>query len=191
MRKLCIFTDTGGKFTGYYRFLKGFYGLADFPTIFQERIDKTLEYKHSAWLEDIITVTKGDLKKHETEVQELIKKLENAGNRLNPKKREFFKNEIEWVGHKIDQHGIRPLQDKLEAITKINTPEIEKRTKTFSWGNTLPFKIQEKLISEHRCSEKNPEEEQRMELDRRTYERIQQTKRVHHEYSMSSTLQCK
>ena len=34
-KNLCIFTVTGGDFTGYYRFLKGFYGLADIPTIFQ------------------------------------------------------------------------------------------------------------------------------------------------------------
>ena len=52
-RNVCIFTVTGGEFTGYYRFLKGFYGLADIPTIFQERIDKTLEFKHPAWLDDI------------------------------------------------------------------------------------------------------------------------------------------
>ena len=48
-----------------------------------------------------------------------MKKLEQAGYRLNPNKCEFFKKEIEWVGHKIDQQGIRPLQDKLEVITKI------------------------------------------------------------------------
>ena len=34
---LCIFAVTGGNFTEYYRFLKGFYGLADIPTIFQEK----------------------------------------------------------------------------------------------------------------------------------------------------------
>ena len=42
-RNLCIFAVTGGNFTSYYRFLKGFYGLADIPTIFQENIDQTLE----------------------------------------------------------------------------------------------------------------------------------------------------
>ena len=41
-RNLCIFAVTGGKFTGDYRFLKGLYGLADIPTIFQEKIDQTL-----------------------------------------------------------------------------------------------------------------------------------------------------
>ena len=56
---LCIFAITGGNFTGYYRFLKGFYGLADIPTIFQEKIDKTMENKHPVWLDDILVVTKG------------------------------------------------------------------------------------------------------------------------------------
>ena len=77
-RNLCIFTVTDGEFTVYYRFLKGFYGLTDIPTIFQERIDKTLEYKHPAWLDDTIKITKGDVKKHEAEVRETMKKLENA-----------------------------------------------------------------------------------------------------------------
>ena len=63
-KNLCIFTVTGGNFTGYYRFLKGFYGLADIPTIFQERIDTTLEHKHPASLDDIIIVNKRNLEKH-------------------------------------------------------------------------------------------------------------------------------
>ena len=129
-KNLCIFTVTGGDFTGYYRFLKGFYGLADIPTIFQERIDTTLKHKHPAWLDDITIVTKGSIDEHETEVRE-TKKLEQAGYRLNPKKCEFYKKEIEWVGHKIDQQGIRPLEDKLKAITKINIPKNEKELKSF------------------------------------------------------------
>ena len=36
--------------------------------MFQERIDKTLEYQHSAWLDDIIIVTKGDVKKQNAEI---------------------------------------------------------------------------------------------------------------------------
>ena len=36
-RNLCIFTVIGGEFTDYYRFLKGFYGLAAIPTVFQEQ----------------------------------------------------------------------------------------------------------------------------------------------------------
>ena len=63
-RNLCTFAVTGGKYTAYYRFLKRFYVLADIPTIFQEKIDQTLENKHPAWLDDIIVVTKGSKEEH-------------------------------------------------------------------------------------------------------------------------------
>ena len=72
-KNLCIFTVTGGDFTGYYRFLKGFHGLADLPTLFQERIDTTLEHKHPAWLDDINIVTKGSIDEHEMKVRETMK----------------------------------------------------------------------------------------------------------------------
>ena len=94
-RDLCIFAVTGENFTGYYRFLKGFYGLADIPTIFQEKIDQTLENKHPAWLDDILVVTKGTKEQHKRELIDVLTKLENAGYRLSENKTEFFKSEIE------------------------------------------------------------------------------------------------
>ena len=39
--KHCNFAITGEKMNGYYRLLKGFYGPADIPTLFQEKIDRT------------------------------------------------------------------------------------------------------------------------------------------------------
>ena len=93
-RNLCIFAVTGGKFTGYYRFLKGFYGLADIPTVLQHKIDQTLENKHPAWLDSIVVVTKGSKEQHKEELAEVLTKLENAGYRLSENKSEFFKKEI-------------------------------------------------------------------------------------------------
>ena len=130
-RNLCIFAVTGGNFTGYYRFLEGFYGLAEIPTIFQDKIDQTLENKHPAWLDDIIVVTKGSKEQHKKELAEVLTKLENAGYRLNENESEFFKKEIEWIGHKIDQNGIRPLQDQLMAIKNLKQPNNEKEFKSF------------------------------------------------------------
>ena len=163
-KNLCIFTVTGGDFTGYYRFLKRFYGLADIPKNFQERIDTTFEHKQPAWLDDIIIVSKGNIDEHETEVRETMKKLEQAGYRLNPKKCEFFKKEIEWVGHKIDQQGIRPLQDKLEAITKINIPKKTKQ-KIKSFLGAIQY-FTSKTCQKNGRIEKIIEETKRMDLDR-------------------------
>ena len=111
---------------------KRFYGLADIPTIFLEKIDQTLENKHPAWLDDIIVVTKGSKEEHMRELIDVLTKLENAGCRLSETKSEFFKTEIEWIGHRIDQVGIRPLQDKLLAIKELKQPNNEKELKSFS-----------------------------------------------------------
>ena len=94
-RDLCIFAVTGGNFTGYYRFLKGFYGLADIPTTFHEKIDQTLENEHPAWLDNIIVVTKVSKQKHMDKLIDVLSKLENAGYRLSKTKSEFFKTEKE------------------------------------------------------------------------------------------------
>ena len=59
-------------------------------------------------------------------------KLEKNGYRLNPKKYELLRKETEWVGHKTDQQGVRPLQDNLDAKTKINISKNEEKLKSIS-----------------------------------------------------------
>ena len=75
----CVFAITGGNFSGYYRFKKGFYRLVGIPTIFQEKIDRNLEYSTPAWLDDKIVVNRGDRKEHGRKLFDVLKKLEDAG----------------------------------------------------------------------------------------------------------------
>ena len=49
----CVFAITGAKFSGFYQFKKGFHEIDDIPTIFQEKMDRTLDYCIPAWLDDI------------------------------------------------------------------------------------------------------------------------------------------
>ena len=70
---LCIFTVTGEEFTVYYRFLKEIYELANIQTFFQELIDKTINFKHAAWLDDTIIVTKKTIVKHGTEIKKTMR----------------------------------------------------------------------------------------------------------------------
>ena len=127
----CVFAITGGKFSGYYRFKKGFYGLADIPTIFQEKIDRTLEYCTPAWLDDIIVVTRGDRKEHEKKLFDVLKKLEDAGYRASERKSEFFLKSTKWLGHEIDETGIKPNKEKVKAILELKHPENQKQLKSF------------------------------------------------------------
>ena len=126
-----LFAITGGNFSGYYRFKKGFYGLADIPTIFQEKIDRTLEYCTPAWLDDIIVVTRGDRKDHEKKLFDVLKKLEDAGYRASEKKSEFFQNKMKWLGHETDEEGIKPNKEKVKAILDLKHSENPKQLKSF------------------------------------------------------------
>ena len=127
----CVFAITGGKFSGYYRFKKGFYGIADIPTIFREKIDRTLKYSTPAWLEDIIVVTRGDRKEHEKKLFDVIKKVEDACYRASERKSEFFLKSTKWLGHEIDEMGIKPNKENVEAILELKHPENQKQLKSF------------------------------------------------------------
>ena len=126
----CVFAITGVNFSGHYRFKKGFYGLADIATIFQEKIDRTLEYCTPAWLDDIKVVTRGNREDHEKKLFNVLKKLENAGYRASKRKSEFFKK-MKWLGHEIDEDGLKQNKEKVEAILELNHPENPKQSKSF------------------------------------------------------------
>ena len=132
----CNFSILGGKATGAYRFLNGFYGLTDMPATFQKTIDKTLEGIHSkfAFLDDILVITKGSIREHENELDKNLNRLDNEGLAINLQKCELAKNIIEWLGFTITPSGITPLITKTEAITKLDNPKTLKQLRSFLWS---------------------------------------------------------
>ena len=40
-------------------------------------------------------------------------------------------NRIKWLGHEIDENGIKPNEEKVEAILKLKLPENTKELKSF------------------------------------------------------------
>ena len=65
--KQCDFNIVGVTSNRTYRFLTGFYGLADMPAEFEKAIDRTLNHAPKAFcfLDDILIVSKGGEKEHE------------------------------------------------------------------------------------------------------------------------------
>ena len=110
---------------------KEIYGLADIPIIFQEKLDRTLEYSTPAWLDGIIVVTRGSRQEHEKQIIDVLSKLEKAGYRASKRKSEFFLKQTKWLGHEIDESGIKPNEEKVEAIQKLKSPNYTKELKSF------------------------------------------------------------
>ena len=75
--KHCNFKVTGKNMNGYYRLLKGVYGPPDIPTIFQDKIDRTLG--HQTPVCHLVIVTRGTKEDHTQKLLSVLSKLENGG----------------------------------------------------------------------------------------------------------------
>ena len=61
---------------------------------------------------------------------DILTKIENAGYRLSETKSELSKIEIEWIGRKLYQNGIKHLREKLFKVNELKKPENEKELKS-------------------------------------------------------------
>ena len=62
---------------------------------------------------------------------DVLNKLEKAGYRARKKKSEFFMNKTNWLGHEINESGIKSNEEKVEAILNLKSPEYTKDLKSF------------------------------------------------------------
>ena len=115
----CNFQIIGGKATGTYRIITGFYGLTVMPTEFQKVMDKELSSLANTYvfLNEILIVTKGNREDHYLRVKQVLEKLDKTKVCLKWEKCKFAQNEIEWLGYKLTQTGIQPMNTKIQAIT--------------------------------------------------------------------------
>ena len=122
--KHCNFNITGGQTTGTYRFITGFYGLKDMPADFQRAIDTTLKgLKNTcSFLDDIIIVTGGGIKKFIEQVFKCFEKLDKVNLSISLENAISKKSKIEWIRFEINQHGISLLATKTEAIQSLKAP---------------------------------------------------------------------
>ena len=110
IRKRCNFNILGGKSTGTYQFINGFYGLSDMPATFQKTLDKTLENIDNKFnfLDDILIITKDSTLDHELDIYKILSRLDKENLDIKLEKCEFAKSSITWLGYKITQSEISP-----------------------------------------------------------------------------------
>ena len=94
------FNIVGGQATGTYRFLTGFYGLADMPAEFQKAMDRTLSHAKNTFcfLDDILIVSKGQEKDHENLVLDVSKKVDDENLAMKLSKCKIFSVITKLVG---------------------------------------------------------------------------------------------
>ena len=132
IRKHCNFNIFGGKSTGTYQFINGFYGLSDMPATFQKTLDKTLENIDNKlnFLDDIIIITKGYPHDHELDIHKVLSRLDKETLAIKLENCEFAKSSIIWLGYKITQSGIFPTVKKTDTILNLKPPNTLKQLRS-------------------------------------------------------------
>ena len=186
----CNFQIIGGKATGIYRLVTGFYGLT---TEFQRIMDLTLAgiTNTFAFIDDILIVTHGTEEEHITKVKEVLKRLDHANINLRLDKCTFAAKNIEWVGYNLSQQGVAPINSKVQGISERLRPTILKQLRSFlgavnQFNKFIPDLA--KLCFPFRTLLTKG---QGMELERRARKRIRNSQRSNKESNNTKSLQKK
>ena len=110
------------------------FGLTNAPATFQRLIESCLGDLHLKYciiyLDDIIIFSKTP-GEHLKQLQSVFKKLDEAGLRLKPGKCEFFRPQLEYLGHVVSKEGIETNPKKIAAI--VNWPRPMTVTQVWSF----------------------------------------------------------
>ena len=82
------------------------------------------------YLDDVVLHAK-TLNEHRQKYFKLIDRLRKANLKLQPNKCLFLQREVQYLGHKISEQGIKPDPSKIDAVKKFRTPKKVKHIKQF------------------------------------------------------------
>ena len=110
------------------------FGLTNVPATFQHLMENCLGELYLSWciiyLDDII-VFSNNPEDHLHRLRGVFDKLEKAGLKLKPKKCEFFKTKIAYLGHIVSAKGIETDPKKVEAVRNWTVPKTVTDVRSF------------------------------------------------------------
>ena len=108
------------------------FGLRNAAQTFQRFIDQTLRGLHFcyAYIDDLLIASSSD-KEHQQHLRAVFQRLSDYGVLINPSKCQFGVSSLQFLGHQIDNKGIRPLEEKVQAIRSFPLPPSQRKLREF------------------------------------------------------------
>jgi hypothetical protein len=99
-------------------------GIAGSPDIFQGKMSELIESLEYviAYLDDLLCISKLSLEDHLEKLEEVLRRLRDAGLKVNAAKSTFCALEIEYLGYVLTRDAIKPQRNKVQAILAIKPP---------------------------------------------------------------------
>ena len=109
---------------GLFRYTRMPYVLLSALGIFQRFMENVLQgLSHVVVYIDNILITGGSEEDHLKTLALVLARLDNVGIQLCKTKCEFMKECGTYLGHRIDQHGLHPLKEKVQAVQQAPAPK--------------------------------------------------------------------
>ena len=118
---------------GKYEYQKLPMGLCNSPDIFQEKMSTLFHDFENvrAYIDDLLVLGTGTWDEHLQQIEEVLKRLQGAGLKVNCKKSFFGRHELEYLGYWITREGVMPIPKKVQAIQDIAPPKTKKQLRRF------------------------------------------------------------
>jgi hypothetical protein len=117
---------------GLFEYLFMPFGLRNAAQTYQRFLDSLLKHLPFVfcYLDDII-IASHSLEEHHEHLWQIFTILQENGLQINPAKYVFAAAAVEFLGHRVDQDGVRPLQRHVQAISDFSPPQDVKQLQQF------------------------------------------------------------
>ena len=117
---------------GLFEFVRMPFGLRNAAQTFQRFIDQVLRGLpfSFAYLDDIL-VASHNAAEHLEHLREVFARLRDHGLQIHPAKCILGVASLDFLGFHVDQHGIRPMDGKVQVIRDFPLPTTQRKLKQF------------------------------------------------------------
>jgi hypothetical protein len=118
--KICTIIFPWGKYS--YKRLP--MDIAGSPDIFQGKMSELMESLEfvRVYFDNLLCISKLSLEDHLEKLEEVLRRLRDAGLKVNAAKLTFCALEIEYLGYVLTRDAIKPQSNKVQAILMIKPP---------------------------------------------------------------------
>ena len=119
---------------GLYQFKVMPFGLCNAPGTFErlmETVLRGMQWERAVLYLDDIIIFSSTVQEHMARLEEVFQRLQKANLTLKPTKCHFFQQQVEFLGHIVDEKGVSTDPQKIEAIVNWEIPRRVKEVRAF------------------------------------------------------------
>lgn len=110
--------------SGVYRFKRLMFGIKSAPELFQRAMENLFRGIKGlvVFMDDFLIHGETD-EEHDQTLQEVMKRLNDLNLKINEQKSLFGVDKVTFLGHVMSTDGVRPTDDKIQAILDLRPPK--------------------------------------------------------------------